>query len=97
MALLNTDIELKERILSMTTKDFEKLAIDLFRFQYANNVIYRDYCNAIKTEVNLVNSVTAIPFLPIHFFKTKQVCTTTFSPEAVFESSGTTGSVNSKT
>jgi non-ribosomal peptide synthetase component F len=37
-----------------------------------------------------------IPFLPISLFKKYPVTTTPFKPEAVFESSGTTGSVSSK-
>jgi hypothetical protein len=34
--------------------------------------------------------------LPISFFKTHSLLTTTFTPQAVFESSGTSGTVNSK-
>lgn len=37
-----------------------------------------------------------IPALPISFFKTHTVVTGTFQPEAVFESSGTTGMVTSR-
>ena len=34
--------------------------------------------------------------MPIQFFKTHKVVSTSFVPEAIFESSGTTGTVNSK-
>jgi phenylacetate-coenzyme A ligase PaaK-like adenylate-forming protein len=38
-----------------------------------------------------VDSIEKIPFLPISFFKTHQVKTTDFTPQIIFESSGTTG------
>ncbi len=38
----------------------------------------------------------AIPALPISFFKTHTVTSTDFTPERIFESSGTTGSINSR-
>jgi hypothetical protein len=43
-----------------------------------------------------VTSLHRIPFLPIQFFKTHKVTTTGFNAEIIFESSGTTNSVNSK-
>jgi hypothetical protein len=43
-----------------------------------------------------VKKITQIPFLPISFFKTHQVTTTEFNPEAVFESSGTTQTSRSR-
>ena len=43
-----------------------------------------------------INSIEKIPFLPISFFKTHEVVTTTFEPEIIFESSGTTGENTSR-
>lgn len=43
-----------------------------------------------------INSIETIPFLPISFFKTHEVITTTFKPEIIFESSGTTGENTSR-
>lgn len=42
-----------------------------------------------------IKKVEQIPFLPIRFFKTHAVKTGSFEPAMIFESSGTTGSVNS--
>lgn len=75
---------------------FEELAMELFRFQSANNPIYRKYIEAIGRDAAMVKSLTDIPFLPIRFFKTHPVVTTEFEPQVIFESSGTTGSINSK-
>ncbi len=43
-----------------------------------------------------VNTLEKIPFLPVQFFKSHTVITTDFTPHTVFESSGTTGNINSK-
>ncbi|GAB3413065.1 long-chain-fatty-acid--protein ligase [Niabella aquatica] len=76
--------------------DFEKIALDIFRFQYANNVIYRKYVDALKVDVSKIVKTATIPFLPIRFFKTHPITTGRFNPELIFESSGTTQTVNSK-
>ncbi|WEK38196.1 MAG: acyl transferase [Candidatus Pseudobacter hemicellulosilyticus] len=75
---------------------FEALALDLFRFQYQENPVYQQYVNALGIVGAAVTRLADIPFLPIRFFKTHPIQSTVFSPQAVFESSGTTGSVNSR-
>lgn len=76
---------------------FDATALELFRYQYAGNDIYRRYCDAIHTNVNEVRSITQIPFLPISFFKSHRVQTGSWTDaELLFESSGTTGEVTSK-
>ena len=42
-----------------------------------------------------VDSIEKIPFLPVQFFKNNKVTTTEFEPEMIFESSGTTQTINS--
>ena len=86
----------KDKVLAVTDPGFEKLAIDLFHFQYQNNSLYRQYADVLKIEPSTVNDIGKIPFLPIRFFKSHRVVTTSFDPAIVFESSGTTGSVNSR-
>lgn len=81
---------------AITNDNFEEKALALFLFQYNNNTLYRDYCRAIQVETSMVNSLEQIPFLPISFFKSHKVKTTSFDDELYFESSGTTGSTNSK-
>lgn len=67
------------------------MALEIFLFQYRNNELYRAYVDAIKLDPQSVDSIEKIPFLPISFFKTHQVKTTDFTPQIIFESSGTTG------
>jgi hypothetical protein len=43
-----------------------------------------------------VHNLEDIPFIPIQFFKDKQLLSTTKVPVEVFKSSGTTGSLTSK-
>lgn len=58
--------------------------------------MYRKFVDSLKIKPEVVDSLDKIPFLPIQFFKTNIIKTTVFSPEKVFESSGTTQSINSK-
>jgi len=79
------------KIFSVNEESFSSVALEIFRFQYANNRIYNSYVQALGIDPGKIRTVYDIPFLPIRFFKTHQVRTTLFEPEAVFESSGTTG------
>jgi len=88
--------EIEDKIFTVETADFEQLALEVFHFQYNNNAIYQQYVNALSIVGSNVRSVDQIPFLPIRFFKTADIKTTVFEPEAVFESSGTTQTVNSR-
>jgi phenylacetate-coenzyme A ligase PaaK-like adenylate-forming protein len=72
-------------------KQFDKIALKVFRFQYENNLVYREFCNFLKTDVQKVKSIQQIPFLPIQFFKSHSVISNTNTPQATFTSSGTTG------
>lgn len=75
---------------------FEQKALALFRKQALENELYGFYVNQLGVNIDAVENITQIPFLPIRFFKSHQLTTGKFNPEAIFESSGTTGTVNSK-
>lgn len=77
-------------------KQFEKIALKVFRHQYENNQVYREFCELLKIDSHKVKSVEQIPFLPIQFFKSHNVVSNTDAVEAVFTSSGTTGTITSK-
>ncbi len=80
-------------------KDFEKCALTIFRFQYKNCDVYRQFCEVLKIKPSEIKSVNDIPFLPIEFFKTHEVVTLSVVEKQnskVFTSSGTTGSIQSK-
>jgi phenylacetate-coenzyme A ligase PaaK-like adenylate-forming protein len=75
---------------------FEQQAIQLFRHQAAHNPVYRAYIDALGRDVHKVKRLDQIPFLPIAFFKSHEIKTGTWSEEAIFTSSGTTGMINAK-
>lgn len=88
--------DLAARIFDFNISAFDELAIDVFRFQYENNAVYRQFSDTLGIDPGSVSTVQQIPFLPISFFKTHRVQSTSFEPEMIFESSGTTGSVSSR-
>lgn len=73
--------------------DFEAMTFESFNFQYANNPIYREFCEHLKKKPNNIDSIYEIPFLPISFFKTHKVVATD-KQKIMFESSGTTGTTS---
>jgi len=77
-------------------KQFDKIALKVFRFQYENNLVYREFCDFLKTDVQKVKSIQQIPFLPIQFFKSHSVVSSTNPIQTTFTSSGTTGMITSK-
>ena len=79
-----------------SSKQFEKIALKVFRFQYDNNAVYHQFCNLINQDKQTVKSLKEIPFLPIQFFKSHDVVSSTNYPETIFTSSGTTGSITSR-
>ncbi|MFZ5941459.1 MAG: acyl transferase [Bacteroidota bacterium] len=86
-----------ERIFAIEDKaDFERCAMELFRYQSAANPVYRDYLAYLGRDPLKVRSLSDLPFLPIGFFKTHRVLSGDQLPELLFESSGTTGDQSSK-
>jgi len=83
-------------IFKVRAETFSGLTLDIFRFQYDHNPLYRSYTDTLGIRPRDVRSLAGIPFLPVSFFKTHVVHTTEFTPEAVFESSGTTGTGGSR-
>ena len=88
--------EWNHKIFEVKPIEFEVFALDIFNFQYQSNLVYKAYTDALQINPALVQSIAQIPFLPIRFFKSHTISTGLFEPAIVFESSGTTGNLNSK-
>ena len=74
-----------------TNAEFEAIALEIFRFQYQNNLVYNSFCRYLgKTDMS-IKTLFEIPFLPIGFFKTKKVVSNKHTTYNIFKSSGTTG------
>jgi phenylacetate-coenzyme A ligase PaaK-like adenylate-forming protein len=77
-------------------KQFEKIALKVFRLQYDTNDVYREFCRLLNVEKHQVKSLQQIPFLPIQFFKSHKVVSNDNPVQETFTSSGTTGMATSK-
>ena len=84
------------RIYNINEKDFEGVAMEVWKYQYQNNPLYRSYCDLLGMDTEKVNKMEEIPFLPIGMFRQHEVKTGAWEKERVFRSSGTTGSIQSK-
>lgn len=84
-------------IFSLSSNDaFNSLALDVFKFQFNNNPVYRSFCDLLYKHPSDISRIEDIPFLPIQFFKSHKVLSSNNPIEATFSSSGTTGSITSK-
>ena len=77
-------------------QEFEACALEVFRYQFEHNNVYRSYCDLLYRHPSAVRTINDIPFLPIQFFKSHEVQTKRLPIDKIFTSSGTTGSVTSK-
>jgi len=77
-------------------KQFDKIALKVFRFQHENNSVYREFCDYLNVDVQNVKSIEQIPFLPISFFKSRDVVSSANPVQQVFTSSGTTSTATSR-
>ncbi|MGA9591178.1 MAG: acyl transferase [Salegentibacter sp.] len=88
---------LSEKIFEITgTEQFLEVTLQVFRFQYKNNHIYRKFCDLLGRNPGNVEELTKIPFLPIEFFKTHSILSSEEPVQITFTSSGTTGSTTSR-
>lgn len=89
---------LQSRVLGLSSDSskFDDLALDIFRFQYSNSSVYRQYVELLNMSPESVQKIEEIPFLPVEAFKHNKVISGEFEGEIVFRSSGTTADSRSK-
>jgi len=88
---------LQEKLFNIKSeKEFNSLALQVFKYQFENNKVYRSFCDLLYRHPSDVKSIEDIPFLPIQFFKTHSVLSSVEKSVINFTSSGTTGSITSK-
>lgn len=73
-----------------TEQDFLKAALKTFRYQYENVDIYRKFVDFLKKDVEKIDRLEEIPFLPIEMFKNHQILDKNAKADLFFQSSGTT-------
>ncbi|MBQ5924910.1 MAG: acyltransferase, partial [Alistipes sp.] len=69
--------------------EFERCALEVFRFQARECEPYRRYVELLGVDVEAVQSVEDIPFLPVELFKSEAVYCGKGEPEKIFTSSNT--------
>lgn len=87
---------IRNSLLSLKEENFTEAALTVFRYQYENNSLYREYIDRLGRNPYEVDRVESIPFMPISFFKHHEVKTGSWQEVKIFESSRTTGSVPSR-
>jgi len=92
-----TSGNLRERIFNVADgAGFADLALDIYRFQYKNCEVYREFADALSRKPERVHQIEEIPFIPVELFKSREVICSGMNPLQEFRSSGTTGSVTSR-
>ena len=79
-----------------TDNEFKDLALEIFKYQFENNAVYRSFCDLLFKHPADIKKIEAIPFLPIQFFKSHEVLSSRNPIQKTFTSSGTTSSATSK-
>ena len=70
-----------------STEEFKEAALQVFKHQFKNNKVYRSFCDLINVHPSDVHKVAEIPFLPIQFFKTREVLSSKAKIHTTFTSS----------
>ena len=87
--------KLIQQIQSIDPSVFDETALKVFRYQAKHNDVYAKFLDLLSIRIDQVNTVEAIPFLPISLFKNEIIKTGLWEPEVIFTSSGTTGNQTS--
>ena len=77
-------------------RNFETEALEIFRYQAISNPVYRRFIDLLRIDPKTVKNLENIPYLPVEFFKSYEVLSSTKKVERVFTSSGTTGTIQSR-
>lgn len=74
---------------------FTETALQVFRHQAKNCQVYADFIDGLGIDIERIKTIGQIPFLPIEFFKSHHILSSTDVAQITFTSSGTTGMITS--
>jgi len=77
-------------------KSFQQIALQTFRKQSRELKVYKEYLEVLKINPDSIRRWEDIPYLPIEFFRTKEIILDGLLPELIFQSSGSTSNKSSK-
>lgn len=69
--------------------EFNEKALKIFHWQAKNIPVYKEYIASLELNPENINTIEKIPFLPIQFFKSREVIEKGKTAEVIFKSSGT--------
>ena len=75
---------------------FEALSLEIFNYQVRHNDVYSRFVSNLGIDIQSIKELKNIPYLPIEFFKSQKVICGKSPAEAIFNSSGTSGMVQSQ-
>ncbi len=75
---------------------FEQVALQVFKHQAKHCAVYNSFLTGLNVDIEAVKDIGQIPFLPIEFFKSHEVVSSSAPAEVTFTSSGTTGMITSR-
>ncbi len=73
-----------------TESDFQQKCLETFHYQYKNVAVYKKFVDYLNIDINEIDEIEKIPFLPIEMFKNHLVLDKNYIAEHYFQSSGTT-------
>ncbi len=92
---MNTFEGFGSQLYDVNDKSLEELALRVFRHQASHNPVYKSFIQHLGVVPHKIHSLQSIPCLPVSFFKGHNLQTGSWQPQAIFRSSGTTGSTPS--
>jgi hypothetical protein len=66
-------VQFKKELFSVTPETFADKALELFRYQAVENVVYKEFLQYLDISPISITRLEDIPFLPIELFKSKKL------------------------
>lgn len=76
-----------------STEKFNSVALEVFKIQSSNSPVYREFLENLEINPSCINNIKDIPFLPVEFFKERDIILEGKSPQKIFTSSATSGMI----
>ncbi|UZE94321.1 MAG: hypothetical protein IB618_01985 [Candidatus Pacearchaeota archaeon] len=87
--IFNKILDLVQEFKQISDKQFNKLALEVFSYQYKTNKSYKKYCDRLKKDPSKVDHWLDVPFILTRFFKDVQI--TNLKDKEVYEVGRTGG------
>ena len=76
-----------------STEKFNSVALEVFKIQSSNSPVYREFLENLEINPSCINNIKDMPFLPVEFFKERDIILDGKSVQKIFTSSATSGMI----